>query len=250
MNEFKKGFFDPANYIDSLTDTQNSPEGYSLEDDDEDGLQMDDSDVNMNSDPQDDDPEDENNEHKQFSPFRLLFEMMLNPVEGWKKIRRAKITPEHIARGCFYPILGLAAASCFMECIYNSATTLSMAMTTAVTIFVALFLGNFLALAFVKMMMPTAQKKIADTSYGKKFMMYLLSTLGLFWTLYQCLPMVGPVVCFTPLWTIYLAMRGARFFRFPEDKENLLTAILCVIVIAAPVIIYWVFDMVMPSPME
>lgn len=262
-------FFDsPLDLDSSLEMPLNTPEGYSLEEDDDDDenelkLSKKGRQGNHNFDEGDEDHDDEeedeegdNEEYgdrgengggKSYPTIRLLFEMMINPIEGWKKIRRTKSTPEETARVCFYPILAIAAASCFMECIYNSATTLSMAMIEAVKIFVSLFFGNFLALTFVKMLMPKDQKKIADTVFGKKYMMYLLSTLGLFWTLFELLPMIGPVLSFTPLWTIYLAMRGARFFRFPEEKSSMLTAVMCGIVVAAPYVVFWVFDMLLPA---
>lgn len=266
-------FFDsPLDLDSSLEMPLNTPEGYSLEEDDDDDenelkLSKKGRQGNHNFDEGDEDHDDEeedeeedNEEYgdrgknggengggKSYPTIRLLFEMMINPIEGWKKIRRTKSTPEETARGCFYPILAIAAASCFMECIYNSTTTLSMAMIEAVKIFVSLFFGNFLALTFVKMLMPKDQKKIADTVFGKKYMMYLLSTLGLFWTLFELLPMIGPVLSFTPLWTIYLAMRGARFFRFPEEKSSMLTAVMCGIVVAAPYVVFWVFDMLLPA---
>ena len=262
-------FFDsPLDLDSSLEMPLNTPEGYSLEEDDDDdenelklskkGRQgnhnFDEGDEDYDDEEEDEEEDNEeygdrgkNGGEKSYPTIRLLFEMMINPIEGWKKIRRTKSTPEETARGCFYPILAIAAASCFMECIYNSATTLSMAMIEAVKIFVSLFFGNFLALTFVKMLMPKDQKKIADTVFGKKYMMYLLSTLGLFWTLFELLPMIGPVLSFSPLWTIYLAMRGARFFRFPEEKSSMLTAVMCGIVVAAPYVVFWVFDMLLPA---
>lgn len=184
------------------------------------------------------------------SALKLLFGMMINPIQGWKKIRRLALTPENTAINCLYPIIALASASCFLECLYNNAVTVSMAMITAVKIFAVLFFGNFLALAIVRILMPENQKKIADSEFGKKYFMYLLSTLGIFWILFSALPMLEPIIAFTPLWTIYLATRGARFFRFPEERTHLLTTLMCIITIAAPAIIYWVADIFLPSTLS
>lgn len=189
---------------------------------------------------------DDGRGHESRSPLRMLLAMMINPIEGWKSIRRSGMTPEAMARGCFYPLLAVAAASCFLECLYNSATTLSMAMVEGVKIFVAFFFGYFVCLMLIRLFMPADKKKIADSSYGKQYVMYLLSTLALFWVFYSALPMLGPVISFLPLWTIYLSMRGARFFRFPDDKKNLLTTLVCLSVIGAPILIYWIFDLLLP----
>ncbi len=240
---------------------KNDPGKYSIEDDDEDNIlpEYEDQDSeeynaeeedNEEEDEEEDDEEDKDREdespNQKKSAFGLLIGMMLNPIEGWKRIRRQKTSPETLARSCFFPLLALAAASTFMECVYNSATTISMAIVGAVKVFVALFFGNFLGLALIKMLMPKDQKEIADSDYGKKYMMFLLSTLAIFYILYEFLPMVGPVIAFTPLWTIYLAMRGTKFFRFPEDKKNMLTALMCIVVIGAPYIVFWAFDIVLP----
>ncbi|MDE6272211.1 MAG: hypothetical protein K2M31_04305 [Muribaculaceae bacterium] len=261
MYEINGGLLNPDYDKDSLyTSMKNNPDGYSIEDDDDEEKYIsDDSNLPEYSD-EDEEEEDENDPededeiedsgdepHRKSSAIGLLIAMMLNPIEGWKRIRRQKTSPEVPARNCFFPLVALAAVSCFMECVYNSATNLSMAIVEAVKIFVALFFGNFLGLAFVKMVMPNNQKKIADSDYGKKYMMYLLSTLAIFFILYECLPMVGPVIAFTPLWTVYLAMRGAKFFRFPEEKKNLLTALMCIIVVGAPFIVYSVFDIFLPN---
>lgn len=198
----------------------------------------------------DKDDNEKENHHKKPSPLKLLFSMMLNPVEGWKNIRRKGLSVDQTSSQCFIPFVALAACSCFMECIYNSATTLSMAMIEGVKVFVGLFFGNFLALAATKMLMPKNYKDIAVSSFGKKYMMYLMSTLAIFMILYEFLPMIGPIIAFTPLWTIYLAMRGAKFFRFPEEKRNLLTAVMCMIVVASPFAVYWIFDILLPTGME
>ncbi len=214
---------------------------YSLEDDD-----LSSPETEFYEEEGDDEEEDPEGGGKRSSSLKLLFSMMINPVEGWKKIRRAKMSPETMARGCFFPLLAIAAASCFLECLYNSATTLSMAMVEGVKIFVAFFFGYYVSLLFIRVLMPRDKKGIADSSFGKQYVMYLLSTLAIFWVLYAALPMLGPVIAFLPLWTIYLAIRGARFFRFSDDRKNLLTTLLCLTILGAPILMYYIFDILLP----
>lgn len=255
MFEINNGLSNPDYDKDSLYNSiKNDPDGYSIEDDDNEEKDLTEDpnrheyseEEDGDTDPDEEECDEDDHSHKS-SSLGLLIGMMLNPIEGWKKIRRYKSSPETIARNCFFPLVALAAVSSFMECVYNSAMTLSIAVVDAVKIFVALFFGNYLGLTFVKMVMPKGQKRIAESDYGKKYMMFLLSTLALFYILYECLPMVGPVIAFTPLWTVYLAMRGSKFFRFPEEKKNLLTALMCIIVIGAPYIVYWAFEILLPK---
>lgn len=179
------------------------------------------------------------------SPFLLLAKMMLNPVTGWKEIRRANMPADELSRRCFYPLLAIAAASCFIELIYDSSKTVSDCMVLAVSVFSSAFFGNFLIQILAKASLPEKLKKLTDTRYFKDYIIYCLSTLAIFFILFTALPMISPVLVFLPLWTIYLAIRGARFFRFPKEKSNLLKTLFCLYIIGAPVAIFWVFDMIL-----
>lgn len=171
--------------------------------------------------------------------------MMLNPVEGWKKIRRAKYSADETAMRCFYPLSGIAAASCFAELFYTATAEVSQCVINAISVFAAFFFGNFLVLVAQKAFYPKAHKDDPESKFGKEFVMYNLSTLAIFWTLIQLLPMIAPVLAFLPLWTIYLAIRGSRFFRFPEEKANLTITLNCILLLGAPTSIYWLFSLIL-----
>ncbi len=217
------------------------------EDEDEDNHEYSEDEGEDNGDPESEDDNDDEygDDVKRPNPVRLLFDMMLNPVEGWKHIRRAKLTNDEVFRKCFLPLIGISAVSCLLKSLYHASVTLASSVIAGVKIFVALFLGNFLTLLFVKLMMPGRFKTITDSDFGKQFVMYLLSTLAIFYTLYQCLPMVGPALTFLPLWTIYLAMRGCRFFHFESEKYNLFTTLICIAVLFGPLSVYWIFDFIL-----
>jgi hypothetical protein len=220
-------------------------EDYNIEDDeDSDGIGI----TNTEDTPGTADDSNPNSDDKGEGRKRCLLRllgMMINPVEGWKKIRRSEASTEDVARECFYPITALAAASCFMECIWKSAVSLNSATIDAVKVFVAFFFGYYLVLILMKLVMPKSHAEIAESDYAKKYVMYNMSTLALFYILYELLPMVGPVLVFLPIWTLYLVIRGARFFRLPDEKRSLLKTLLCIIMLGAPIFIYWAMDLLL-----
>ena len=215
-------------------------EEYDLTDEEE----ISDEEMDGEDDSDEEDTEDEEESGlKRRKPLPLLFKMMLNPVEGWKNIRRSDISPEDFARGCFYPVCALAALSCFCKLFYEGGSaSLSDCVISAVTMFVTFFFGNFLALLLIKVVMPKDCRDIAYTDFGKTFMMLNLSTFALFLTLYNALPMIGPVLVFLPIWTIYLCIRGARFFKFPEEKRSLCKTLLCIFTLGAPLAVFQLFE--------
>lgn len=235
------------NYSDSKGSKEYSDTEYNLEDEDE--LEYNDEDNDeIEEEDEGRDPDDPDNDlNKEVKirrpkPIRLMIDMMLNPINGWKKIRRSNMKYEEVASRCFLPLIGIGSLSCFLKCIYDTSLSISIALISAVKIFVALYLGNFLALLMIKLLMPKNYKDIANSNFGKQFVMFLISTLAIFYALYQCLPMLGPALTFLPLWTIYLAIRGCKFFHFDSEKGNLLVTLICLAIIFGPLCVYWLLD--------
>lgn len=187
------------------------------------------------------DGEEPRKERKRPNPVLLLFSMMTNPVEGWKKIRRARMKPEEVASRCFYPLTALAAVSEFLDYIYGTPEAVNEVLIQALTVFISFFFGYFLVMILEKTLLPTNCREISQSNYGKEYAMYLLSTLTLFYTLSNCLPMLEAVWVFLPLWTIYLASKGIRFFKFPDERTTLLTVLMCSFIILSPIAVYMLF---------
>lgn len=181
------------------------------------------------------------------TPFILLLKVMLNPVEGWKAVRRSKITPEELQFKCFYPLVGLLTLSQFSELIYSSRTTLSEAVEDAVLAFVSFFFGYFLIVILLKAIMPKITTKSLDSEFGKVFVLINLSTLCLFYSVTQWLPMLWAILIFLPLWTVYLICRGTRFFVFPYNRQITCTALLCLIIVGMPTFLGWLLQKILPS---
>lgn len=229
-------------------DIDDLPEDMSSAEYDEDSYSLEDDDPELpedNANTEDEEGEREVNAKRlnHTAAWKLMLRMMVNPVEGWKNIRRASASVEDVAKECFYPITGAAALSCFVECLWKNSIGLNLATINALKIFVAFFFGNYLILLLISWLFPREQKEIADSDFCKKFVMYNLSTLALFCILYNCLPMIGPILVFLPIWTIYLVLRGSRFFMFPTDKASLLRTLLCIFIIGTPIAVYWTFDL-------
>lgn len=91
---------------------------------------------------EEDDRAEEAKGAKTVSPFLLMLKVLLNPVEGWKSVRRDNITSDQAQRGCFYPLLAILAVSKFAELFYNTRIGLQDVFVEAVGIFVSFFSGS------------------------------------------------------------------------------------------------------------
>lgn len=175
------------------------------------------------------------------SSFKLLFNLMLNPTEGWKNIRRAGQKPEKVARDCFYPLTALASAAVFIQYLYGTAESINNILITALTVFISFFMSYFFIMLLEKIVLPQSYSAVSETDYGRNYTMYLLSTLTLFYILSCAAPMLDAVWVFLPIWTIFIASKGVRFFKFKDSRTTLLTCIISALIILSPIMIYLIF---------
>lgn len=181
------------------------------------------------------------------SVFLLLLNTMINPTEGWKKIRRMNPTPEKVGASCFYPLSAVAAIAAFCGFIYDGNAELKSILTKAMITFGSLFFGNFLSLGIMKFILPKDYRNLPDTQFVKVLTMLMLSTLALFIVLDYLLPMMEPLIVFMPLWTVYLISKATRFLKVSTEKSMTVTVVMSIAIIGAPCLIAWILDIITPS---
>lgn len=219
---------------------------YSLEDSEKDPDQ---SPYNYALSPDNDETREEEGEEtvsKKISPWKLLFGVMFNPVEGWKRIRRQKIAAEGIQAGCFYPLLALLALSKFSDYFYSVNVSLKMVISQSVVAFVSYFFGYFTILFLLSILLPKSVSDNFDKDFGKSYILIGLSTLVLFSFITNLLPMLWPVLIFLPLWTLYLLYQGSRFFKLAEPQVLKFLVVVGCSVVGVPIFIDWGLNELMP----
>lgn len=222
---------------------------YILEDDDNGMVDSDESPRNFAS--YDDNEREEEEQElrsqgKAYSAIGLLFRVLFNPVEGWKVLRRSKISIESLQSGCFYPLLAFLAISKFADFFYSVNVSLSQLVTEAVIAFVSYFFAYFSMPMVVSWCLPKNMSENFEQKFGKEYTLISLSTLALFSITIDILPMLWPLLIFLPIWTLYVMFKGVRFFKFPADKEMRFFIISGVAVIGIPLCIEWLLNAIMP----
>ena len=179
--------------------------------------------------------------------FIMMLKVLSNPLEGWKELRRNKITSEDTQRTCFYPLVALVALSNFAQLIYSPRTSVSEVLMEALTSFIGFFAGYFCIMILLKILLPKSVDKQIESEFGKVFILISLSTLCLFFILIELFPMLWAIFIFLPLWTVYSICRGVRFFDFPDNRSITCTGLLCVLTIGVPFLIEWGLSEVLPG---
>lgn len=199
------------------------------------------------------DDTDETREERERSvkpaPINVLFKIMFTPVEGWKALKRGKYKTDDISGKCFYPLIALAAVCDVAAMFYEANFTFSDWAISGLTTFITFFFGYFTVLLAGSYILPLKTRGLLKLDIGKQFVMMAMSTLSIFYALTQLIPMLEPVLVFLPVWTIYLIFKGVKVLRIPQSVENSTTGYLCLLIIGAPLLWFWLFtEYILPIP--
>lgn len=200
------------------------------------------------------DPEDDSEEswqtvvRKPGNPVNLLVKVMFRPVEGWKALKRSKLSPDKMGLWCFLPLCLMAAASTFAVLLYEADDTVGEVSIQALVYLMSLVFSYFIFPVAGRPFLCDRINETLETGFGKNMVMVALSTLALFRVFFNLLPWMQPVIVFMPLWTIYMIHRGVAVIKVPADKQAMSTVICSILTIGLPMMFEWILDMVFVEP--
>lgn len=184
---------------------------------------------------------------KQWHPLLSFLYLMILPLKGWKKIKNTDYHPDTVSRKMFFPLMAIVAAGMFLTMIYNPELSLSNVLQRAIVIFVSFFFGYYAVMICCGFLLSVTGKEKIDTNFGKVFIMMNMSALILFYIIYEAVPMLEPVLIFTPIYVIYMIFRGIRFLRIKNNETTKTAIILCFLTIGIPLLVNWLFLQIMPE---
>lgn len=202
-------------------------------------------DININPNPDSQEENVKSSVKKRYSPFLLLFSILMTGTAGWKDLRRSRLKPEQTAAGCFYPLIALASVCRFSDWFYLPEFNLSATLVSAVSVFASFFFSYFAVQVICRWLFPMAAKSKTETSYFKLLVQYALSSLALFWIPAEILPVLEPITVFLPIWTAFIITRGIRFLKLPENSINRCMATIVLTVIVVPYIFLWISNKIL-----
>ncbi len=181
------------------------------------------------------------------SVLSLLIKILISPVEGWKEVKRCNIPEEKIASRCFYPIIALAAVAEFSGFFYEARFTVNEGVIKGIITFITFFFSYFSTILIGGIVLPKDCKEKLNTNFGKSYVMLSLSSLAIFYIIFEIVPILGPILAFLPLWTIYSAVKGVKIFRVEDEMKVRVSCTLCGLIIGCPVFWNFLFTELLPS---
>lgn len=175
-----------------------------------------------------------------------LIQLILSPAKGWDDIALSKLTPKSVAADGFYPLLGVAACSEFLQYFYDDELTLPVLIGNAVITFVSYFIGYFFASFLFAVFGSRFVKGGADENRYNLFVLFNLSILVLIVILKNCLPMSLSLVEFLPVFVLLIMWLGHRYLDVENGRELSFTVFCGLAILAPPFILEALFRLLQP----
>lgn len=196
---------------------------------------------------QDSDPQAESLDTapKSRNPFLLLFDILMTGTPGWRRLRKARLSPEQTAAGCLYPLAALAAICRFSDWFYAPEFVLSDTLIGAVSIFISFFFSYFAVQVLCRWLFPAELRSKTDLPYFRQLIQYALASLALFWIPAEIFPPVQPITVFLPIWTAFIITKGMHYLRIPESRRTRCTVVTVVAAIGMPYLIMFLCEKIL-----
>lgn len=193
-------------------------------------------------------PNHSNTETQQDGPvvMLLILDILLNPVNGWKRLHSLRLSPGYVAMRSLLPMAALAGLSKFADLIYDGRESFATLFSSSLIYFLAFFFGYFLIRAVSDFILPSYARENMRSDKGRNFLLVVLSTLAFFFSLPNIFPMLEPILVFLPLWTLYIIFRGMKALRIKKDKENVIATILSFLVCGVPLLCSKILESCLP----
>lgn len=188
-------------------------------------------------------------EYKAITFVVLLYflKVFISPIAGWKSLKVARLKAEHFSSKLFYPIVALISAFEFFQLFYNAKLSVTTLLQDAVVTFVAFYAGYYSILFLSEFLFKKEIRASLMSDFGKIYIMINLMTLALFYLVFELIPMAGPILVFTPIYTLYLIIKGAKTLRLPDEYFSASILKLSALIIGMPIVIYYFFNLIMPT---
>ncbi len=176
-----------------------------------------------------------------------LIQLILSPGRGWDDIALSKLTPKSVASEGFYPLLGVASCSVFVQYFYDTDLTLPVMIESAVIAFVSYFISYFIASFMFAVFGRQLIKGEPDEKRYNLFILFNLSILALISIIGNCLPMTLSLVEFLPVFVLLVMWMGHRYLNVMQGKEAHFTLFCGLAILLPPFLLEYLFKLLLPG---
>lgn len=167
--------------------------------------------------------------------IKHLMELLLVPAMGWEAVTRCGADPKVTDRKGFYPWLGVACLTEFVQLFYGHGASFVGLLERAIVLGGAMFASYFLAKLILDLTLSDhIEGGAVNTSRVAVFCAYMLGLDCLFSMIENLLPTPLTFLLFLPLLGISVVFKGAGYLGVKEGSLLNFTVLAAVATIIVP----------------
>lgn len=173
----------------------------------------------------------------------LIFKLIVSPRSAWGQIFRGGIDSRIFEQDVFYPLLGIASCSVFVQMLYDTNYTLMMAIIEAIILFVSYFVGYIAASFGIGMVLPLLQDAEFRSSESRVRLLVMssMSILVIIDIIQNLLPTQMALCDLFPIYLLFVISKSVQYFHLKADKSIyfMLVAFGCI------VFLQWIIELLL-----
>ena len=177
--------------------------------------------------------------------LKYICQLVLSPSRGWEDISHDGTDPEELLRRGYYPMLGVASVAQFLQLFYNRALSLTVILERALATFVAYFVALFLSRMVLDAMLPKVTDGALSDRRTATLNILCLGVMLMIQLLTNCLPPDLTFLKFLPVYVLLIFYKASRYMAVREDSEMTYMLVGILSVVAVPVAVKWLLDLVL-----
>ncbi len=180
--------------------------------------------------------------------LKSLFQLILSPERGWEDISRDGFEPKQLLEQGMYPLLGITAASYFLNAVYHSDVEISYMVQQAIILFIQYFITFFVAQFVFSSYIHRFITSEVSSKRNDTYIIYGVSLLAVVSLLHNCLPVDLAIINFLPIYVAIVLWRGVRYMAVASEKVGQFMLMSIAAIIVPPYALGVLFDFIIPAP--
>jgi len=182
--------------------------------------------------------------------FKITISLIFRPSEAWAELRKErKDDDERFLSGFVYPYIGMISIAAFLGVLFTRKEfDLQIALKSTIMTVLSLFGGFFLASYLLNELWYSVFHRERNMILCRKFIGYASALMFSLSIIHSLLPPEFFFLRFFVIYTIYIVWEGAVPYMEVSDSEQFkFVVIATVIILLMPVILKFIFEMLMPG---
>ena len=169
--------------------------------------------------------------------LRYIIQLILSPKNGWEDLAQTNPDPDVLLTKGVYPLLGIAAVTEFLGMAYQG-YALGQVLISAINVFGSYFVAVFIARLLFDLYLNKLAGAEIDKRHSSTVIICGIGMMIVFQIIENCLPWNLLIIRFLPLYAALIIFKACAYLRIPKSNELKFTALAAFTIVAVPLLIY------------